>query len=109
MKLTKKNLYNLIEEALDLKSMATQSSEAELDDDYLFQMMTLLSDAEEDPKLNNFVREYEKLLGQLESIGGAENIDKMSDEQKTILYHMSDDLQWHRTTAERFLKEKGYI
>jgi len=109
MKLTKKNLYNLIEEALDLKSMVTQSSDAELGDDYLFQAMTLFSQAEESPELNNFVKEYERLLGQLESIGGAENIDKMTDEQKTILYHLSDDLQWHRTTATRFLKEKEYI
>ena len=45
----------------------------------------------------------------MDSIGGLQNKDNWSDEQSTIAYNQSDDLNFYRNTSRSILKQAGLL
>tara|TARA_Y100000004_G_C8911546_1_gene411139 strand:- start:56 stop:418 length:363 start_codon:yes stop_codon:yes gene_type:complete len=119
MKLTKETLKRIIKEELnqvideqdgvDFQGMLT----SETDDEDLYQRMVLAADSGmlnfEKEEIEKFLDGYRKSMDAMDSIGGLQNKDNWSDEQSTIAYNQSDDLNFYRNTSRSILKQAGLL
>tara|TARA_R100000700_G_C3139709_1_gene121923 strand:+ start:154 stop:519 length:366 start_codon:yes stop_codon:yes gene_type:complete len=119
MKLTKEKLKHIILE--ELNQMITEQDgvdfqgmlASETDDEDLYQRMVLAADSGilnfEEEEIEKFLDGYRKSMDAMDSIGGLQNKDNWSDEQSTIAYNQSDDLNFYRNTSRSILKQAGLL
>jgi hypothetical protein len=119
MKITKQQLKKIIKEEIN-KVLLEQDGvdfqgmlSSETDDEDLYQRMILAADSGmlsfEREKIEKFLDGYRKSMDAMASIGGLQNKDNWSDEQATIAYNQSDDLNFYRNTSTSILKKAGLL
>jgi hypothetical protein len=131
MKLTKQQLKAIIKEELEsVLSDSIQGSgprynigidwesllgPGKFSDDQIIQMMELVAAGGQGDRhqaqAERFVEEFREALAKLEATnwGGLENKDNWTDEQKTQLHALSDDIRFYRDQGSTFLEAVGLL